>query len=319
MEIRNLKTGDQVTAFYLLKAVKVGETARGSKYLDLTLGDKTGEMNAKLWDATQEHIESFKPSLLVKVQGSTETYQDKLQMKINRIRVSEEADGVSLADFIKAAPKTPIELLESIKAAAASIQDITINRIVSHCMDNKTGTFSTFPAAKGVHHNYYAGLAYHTSRMLELAEFLCKQRPFLNHDLLKAGIILHDIAKTEEYEAENGIASGFTVRGSLIGHINLAYGYIIEACLQHGIDQNSEIVSLLQHLVLSHHGQLEWGSPVKPQLPEAVALHHIDLIDAKLQAVEDALMELPVTEQWTKPLLAINNAKVLKVNRGDGQ
>ena len=313
MEIRNLKPGDQVTAFYLLKTVKVGETSRGSKYLDMTLGDKTGEINAKLWDATPEQESTYKPSMLVKVQASVETYQDKPQLKIIRIRPADSTDGVVLEDFIKTAPMHSDDLYTAIMKTVLDIRDDILRNIVLHCFEKVCRQFLTFPAAKGVHHNYYAGLAYHTNRMLELADFLCKQRPFLNADLLKAGIILHDIAKTEEYEADNGIATGFSTRGNLIGHINLVYGWIIEACLQHGIDQNSQTVTLLQHLVLSHHGQLEWGSPVKPQLPESVALHHIDQLDAKLQAVEDALEELPAGEEWTKPLLAINNARVLKV------
>ncbi|MGW9128104.1 3'-5' exoribonuclease YhaM family protein [Paenibacillus chitinolyticus] len=312
VNIRDMKSGDQVTDFYILKAIKIGETTRGSKFLDLTLGDKTGEINAKLWDATPEQETTYKPSMLVKVQASIETYNDKLQMKISRIRTTDLADGVALTDFIKAAPVDPIQLLNTITETAEQLKDATLKTIVQDCLGRVTERFVIFPAAKSAHHNYYAGLVYHTSRMLELAEFLCHQRPFLNADLLKAAIILHDIAKTEEYEAENGIASGFSTRGSLIGHINLAYGWIIEACLHNGIDQNSETVTLLQHVVLAHHGQLEWGSPVQPQLPEAVAIHFIDQLDAKMQAVEDALGEIPNGEQWTKSMLILDRARVFK-------
>ncbi|KKX53269.1 3'-5' exoribonuclease YhaM family protein [Brevibacillus borstelensis] len=316
MNIRDMKPGDQITGFYLLKTVKVGETRSQSKYLDLTLGDKTGEINAKLWDATPEHEVTYKPSLLVKVQASVETYQDKPQLKIIRIRPTDLADGVALADFIKAAPSDPTALVESIESVSKQIGSETLRTIVTYCIHKAGKALFTFPAAKSNHHNYYAGLAYHMNRMLELADAVCQLRPILNADLLKAAIILHDIAKTEEYEAENGIASGFTTRGSLIGHISLVYGWIIEACLQYGIDQNSEMVTLLQHTVLAHHGQLEWGSPVQPQTPEAVAIHYIDQLDAKLQAVEDALAELPDNERWTKQLFILDKARVFKSNGG---
>jgi len=313
MKIRDMKPGDQLTGFYLLKTVKVGETSRGSKFLDLTLGDKTGEINAKLWDATPEQEATYKPSTLVKVQASVETYQDKLQLKIIRIRQADLADGVAVTDFIKSAPADPISLLNIITETAEKLGDSVLKTIVQDCLGRVTERLVSFPAAKSAHHNYHSGLAYHTVRMLELADFICKQRPFLNPDMLKAAIILHDIAKTEEYEAENGIATGFSTRGSLIGHISLAYGWILEACLHNGIDQHSETVTLLQHTILAHHGQLEWGSPVQPQTPEAVSIHFIDQLDAKLQAVEDALSEVPDGEQWTRQLFILDRARVYKV------
>ncbi|MED1954629.1 3'-5' exoribonuclease YhaM family protein [Brevibacillus centrosporus] len=318
INVRDMKSGEEVIGFYLLKSVKVGETSRGSKYLDLTLGDKTGEINAKLWDATPEQESTYKPSMLVKVQASVETYQEKLQLKISRIRTTNLADGVAITDFLKAAPADPIELLTYITETIEQMKTDTLKTIVKDCLERVTERFVWFPAAKSAHHNYYAGLIYHTKRMLEMADSICELRPVLNADLLKAAIILHDIAKTEEYEAENGIATGFSTRGSLIGHINLAYGWIIEACLHNGIDQNSELVTLLQHAVLAHHGKLEWGSPVQGQTLEAITIHFIDNLDAKLQAAEDALSELPAGEGWTKPMFILDKARIFKTDHAGG-
>ncbi|MDF2961341.1 MAG: metal dependent phosphohydrolase, partial [Paenibacillus sp.] len=147
----------------------------------------------------------------------------------------------------------------------------------------------------------------------EIGDFICKQRPFLNADLLKAGIILHDIAKPEEMVAQLGIVSDYSNQGKLLGHIAMASNWITEAAIKCGIDLQSERVLALQHLVLAHHNLGEWGSPVQPQTAEAVALHHIDALDAKLQMVEDALDVLPDTESWTPVIRGLENKPVYRM------
>lgn len=308
-QINEMKDGDEFVGFYLIKEseVKQTNTTPPKDFMNITLSDASGQVPAKLWDATESDKELFKALSLVKVQGIVQLYREKLQVKINRIRKANAADGVELTDFVRAAPAEPETLVARIRAAAAEIADAEVRTIVAYCLDKAGDRLLHSPAAKSHHHAYYAGLAYHIVRMLELGDFICAQRPFLNADLVKAGIILHDIAKPEEMVSELGIVSDYSNAGKLIGHISLASLWIAEAAFKSGIDPDSERVMALQHLVLSHHNLGEWGSPVQPQIAEAVALHYIDSLDAKLQMIEDALESTAGSEDWTPQIRGLEN------------
>jgi 3'-5' exoribonuclease len=271
------------------------------------------QIPAKYWDVTTQDKEILSAMVLVKVQGIVQTYRDKLQVKITKIRKVTDEDQVSLTDFIRSAPISPIDLIKTIKQTIESITDTEIKQIVLFCVAKVEEKLSHYPAAKTHHHAYFAGLAYHIVRMLEIGNFIVKQRPFLNLDLIKAGIILHDIAKPEEMIAQLGIVSEYSNHGKLIGHIAMASSWIIEGAIKSGIDPDSERILGLQHLVLSHHNLGEWGSPVQPQTAEAVALHHIDVLDAKLQMVEDALDTTADTEQWTPMIRGLENKAIYRL------
>lgn len=315
--IRTFTEGDEIIGFYLLKKADIKQTnlTPPKDYFDFVLADISGEIPAKLWDVSPVDKETYFPMMLVKVQGIVQMYREKPQMKINRIRKATEEDGYALTDFIRSAPIQPVDLVNIIKQTAASIQDSEIRSVVEFCICKVEERLMHYPAAKGMHHAYYAGLAYHICRMLELGEFVAKQRPFLNLDLIKAGIILHDIAKPEEMNAELGIVTDYSFKGKLLGHISLAANWIIEASIALGMDTSGEKIVILQHLVLSHHNLGEWGSPVQPQIPEAVALHYIDTLDAKLQAVEDALDSMPDSEEWTQSLRIIENKQIYRMRK----
>lgn len=307
--INELKDGEEFVGFYLIKEseVKQTNTTPPKDFMNITLSDASGQVPAKIWDASESDKENFKALTLVKVQGITQLYREKLQVKINRIRKSTAEDGVTLTDFVRAAPVDPEALVARIHAVKDSIADDEIRTIVNYCLDKAGDRLLHSPAAKSHHHAYYAGLAYHIVRMLELGAFICGQRPFLNADLVMAGIILHDIAKPEEMVSELGIVSDYSNPGKLIGHISLASLWIAEAAYRSGIDATSERVMALQHLVLSHHNLGEWGSPVQPQIAEAVALHYIDSLDAKLQMIEDALDTTGSHEDWTPQVRGLEN------------
>lgn len=313
--IRQLKNQDDFIGFYLLKEVEVKQTnsTPPKDYLDIVLCDATGELPAKLWDASTVDKEAFFPMGLVKVQGLVQTYRERLQIKIMKIRPAREEDGVKLTDFIRSAPISPVDLIHTIKQVIAGISDEEISAIVNFCVGKVEDKLDQAPAAKTHHHAYFGGLAYHMVRMLEIADFLCRQRPFLNGDLLKAGIILHDIAKPEEMVAQLGIVSEYSLQGKLVGHISMASNWITEAAVRLGMDLDSPKVMGLQHLVLSHHNLGEWGSPVQPQMAEAVALHYIDAMDAKLQMVEDALATTPESDDWTPMIRGLENKAIYKL------
>lgn len=312
--IKTLVDGDEMLGFYLLKRADVKQTnsTPPKDYFDFVLSDASGEISGKLWDIKPIEKETYFPMTLVKIQGTVHSYRDKLQVKIHRIRKTVEEDGVHLTDFIRSAPIQPIDLVYTIKQAAAGIKDTGIRAIVEFCISKVEDKLMHYPAAKTHHHAFYAGLAYHLCRMLELGEFIAKQRPFLNLDMIRAGIILHDIAKPEEMIADMGIVTDYSFTGKLLGHISIASTWIAEAALKLGMELTDEKVVMLQHMVLSHHNLGEWGSPVQPQLPEAVALHYIDQLDAKLQSVEDAFDTMSDADQWTQPIRSVENKQIYR-------
>ncbi|MGG4032636.1 HD domain-containing protein [Paenibacillus cisolokensis] len=314
--IKELTTNDEFVGFYLLKELELKQTntSPAKDYFDLVLCDASGQLPAKYWDVKETEKDSFSPMTLVKVQGIVQLYREKPQVKITRIRNVSNEDGVSLTDFIRAAPIESAELLEVIYRVIESISDPVIRDIISFCVDKVSEKLAHYPAAKMHHHAYFAGLAYHIVRMLEIGEFLCKQRPFLNADMIKAGIILHDIAKPEEMIAQLGVVTDYSVQGKLIGHIAMAAGWITEAALRLELPLDSEQVIGLQHLILSHHNLGEWGSPVQPQTAEAVALHYIDALDAKLQMAEDALSATSDKELWTQPVRGLENKALYRMS-----
>ncbi|OBR63964.1 phosphohydrolase [Paenibacillus oryzae] len=313
--IKDLSTNDEFVGFYLLKELELKQTntSPAKDYFDLVLCDSSGQLPAKYWDVKETERDNFSPMTLIKVQGVVQLYREKPQLKIIRIRNIREEDGVSLTDFIRAAPMGSTELLEVIDRVIESISDPVIRDIVSFCVDKVREKLAHYPAAKMHHHAYFAGLAYHVVRMLEIGEFLCKQRPFLNADMIKAGIILHDIAKPEEMIAQLGVVTDYSTQGKLIGHIAMAASWITEAALRLELPLDSQQVIGLQHLILSHHNLGEWGSPVQPQTAEAVALHHIDALDAKLQMAEDALSATSDKELWTQPIRGLENKALYKM------
>ncbi len=315
MLIKQFIDGEDFTGFYLLKEVDVKQTngATPKEYLDIVLSDSSSQISAKLWDASKLDVETFVAMTVVKVQGIVQTYREKLQVKVVRMRKATEEDGVSVTDFIRSAPIDSSKLLAVIEETISSLKQPEIKAVTEFCYNKVKDRMTASPAAKTHHHAYYGGLAYHIVRMLELGEFICKQRPFLQADLLKAGIILHDIAKPAEMNSSYGIVSDYSDHGKLLGHISMASNWIAEAAVKLDIDTESNPIVALQHMVLSHHNLGEWGSPVQPQLPEAVALHFIDGIDAKLQMVEDMLQITPDTEPWTPFIRGLENKAIMRM------
>lgn len=313
MEIKDFLDRNEFVGFYLLKHAAVKQTSDQRDYLDMIIADKTGEIALKFWDITDTDKETYFSGMVVKVQGTASLYREKLQGKVIRMRLANDADGYAVSDFVKAAPVPPADLLAVIEKTIESLFSPKVRTIVQFCVGRVREQLMSYPAGKSIHHAYYAGLAYHIVRMLELADFLCKQRPFLNSDLLRAGILLHDLCKVEEFiGGEQGIVTEYTARGNLLGHISIVNNWIYEAALVYNLGTQDKTVTALQHLVLSHHGKLEYGSPVLPQLPEAIALAHIDMLDSRLQAVEDALDN--TTEECITSLRAIDGGRVYRIN-----
>ncbi|MFZ5966726.1 MAG: 3'-5' exoribonuclease YhaM family protein [Bacillota bacterium] len=309
-KIQEFAVGETVEGFFLIKAVSVKVSSNQSKYMDLTLGDQTGEINGKLWDCSNGDEEIFINSTLVKVRGGVTEWQGKLQLRIDKIRLANESDQLSIEEFVPAAPYKPDEMYDSVLNYIEEIEHPDMKRLVLSIFESNKEKLYYFPAAQKNHHAIRSGLLYHILRMLMTAEKLCQVYPSIDKDLLYAGVILHDIAKLEELNANTlGIVSDYTAEGHLLGHIIQGIKLIEKTGEALGVDK--EISTVLQHMVLSHHYEPEFGSPKKPMIPEAELLHYLDMIDARMYDMEKALSTIEPAG-FTEKIWSLDNRKLYK-------
>lgn len=308
--INDFRAGDTLTSFFLVRKAECKSTNSGSKYLDMVLGDSGGEISAKMWDCTPQDEAQYVPNILVKIKGNIVEWQGKKQLKIEKIRLVNEEDGVSIRDFVPAAPYEPEEMYSELLQYAAKIGHDKIRELVGLIIDDCGERLKTYPAALQNHHSIRSGLLYHILTMLKAGERLAEVYPILDKDLLYAGIILHDIAKLDELKAgELGLASEYTTEGKLLGHIVQGIKKIEQAAQRAGLDENTSL--LLQHMILSHHYEPEFGSPRRPMFPEAEVLHYLDMLDARMYDMEKALAEIQPGE-FTERIWVLNNRKLYK-------
>ena len=292
-KINEYSVGERVDSFLIIKRVDLKTTnSNQKKYLDFILGDATGDISAKLWDVPVNLEEAFEANMLVRVRGVITSYQGQLQFKVERIREGNENDPVNPADLVPSAPLEPEFMYgEILNRYIGGLENKDMKHIVEQIFLENKEKLMYYPAAKSNHHSIRSGLLYHVLTMLRLGDAMMTIYPFLSHDLLVSGIILHDMAKLVEMDSSSiGIVREYTVPGTLLGHISIGVEQIGRVGREVGASE--EVIMLLQHMVLSHHYQPEYGSPVKPMFPEAEMLHHIDLIDARMydmKLVQDGL------------------------------
>lgn len=307
MKINTLKDSDNVKAVYLVSNVTQGKTKGGDDYLNLVLQDNSGDIDAKKWQATAEEIKSLKSGDFILVNANVINYRNSLQMKIEEFEIV-APDQVNLDDFIKQAPIDIEELKNELVKYIKKIDNENINKIVSLIVKKYGKEISVYPAASRIHHAYKGGLLHHIISMLHLGDALIGLYPGLNKDYLYAGIILHDLGKIEEL---NGvIATEYTLKGRLVGHISIIHSQIHEVVTELGLNDSEEAI-ILEHLVIAHHGKLEYGSPVLPLTREAEVLNFIDMFDAKMNTLN---RELDNTEEgnFTDKLFFLDNRSFYK-------
>jgi 3'-5' exoribonuclease len=284
MLIKDLKDGQHIHQTFLVNQVNKGLTAAGQPYLTLNLQDKSGLIEGKFWDVKPEIEAMIEPGAFLLVDGDVVAYRQMLQVKITQInRLNQET--VDVAMFTMAAP-VPLKTLEKdLKKAIESIQDQDYQRITETLIKKFYDLFIVYPAAVRNHHEYISGLLFHTLSMIKLADALIPLYPPINRDLVYAGILLHDLGKTQEFTS--AVIPRYSTEGKLIGHIQFM-GAEIQA-LGATLNIDREKVMLLQHIVLSHHGKPEFGSSVMPATKEALLVHMIDDFDAKMTMLGKAL------------------------------
>ena len=285
MYLSDIKRDDRFEGYLIVRSAEQRASANGKNYLDMTLADKSGSINAKMWDGT---VQPPLAGSIVKVRATGNEFNGRMQLRVEKIRVAESRDQVDMSALIPCAPRDPNEMLGEVVRAADHIADPDLRRITCELLDSAGDKLLTFPAAKQMHHAERSGLLHHTTTMLRAANAIMSVYPQLNASLLIAGVIVHDLAKIDEMDADTlGLVSDYSVDGKLIGHI--VRGVVNIQLAAEKTKANPGKALLLQHMVLSHHGIPEYGSPLAPKFPEAEVLNTIDTLDARLYEMDEAL------------------------------
>lgn len=309
IKIKEMKCGDDNVEFTaLISHVTSGKTngANKSNYLSIVFQDETGTIDAKLWNASQEQMNSLTLGAVVRGKGDIIKYSDDRQMKIVSI------DNISYQEsqqvqFLSKAPMNSELMMNEIMDYVKCISNLKLYTLTKYLFENSMEKLEIYPAASRNHHEFVSGLAYHTLSMLRIAKSLITIYPQLNADLIYAGIILHDLGKTVELSGP--VVPKYTLEGKLLGHISIAQAMVLEASKTLNIE--GEEVILLQHMILSHHGKNEYGSPVLPQIREAEIVYLIDNIDARINMFDKALENVELGD-YSKRIYALENRTIYK-------
>jgi len=298
--VRDLRPGERVLGFYLVRHKQLEpfrDRARG-EFLTLTLTDRTGEILARVWEDAPAMAETFERGQVVKALGEVEEYMGRWQAILEKIRPA-EADEYDLADMFPATERDVDEMLAEVRAAMSEIENPHLQALAACFFDDEefVARFSRAPAARRVHHAYLGGLLEHTIEVVTLCKALLEVYPQIHRDLLLAGALLHDVGKVNEFVYETDI--DYSDEGRLMGHIVMSDRLVSDA-IGTLPDFPDDLALRLRHMILSHHGRYEWGSPRRPKTLEAVALHHVENLDAQVNRFHRILASRRDLEKpWT--------------------
>lgn len=310
MQIKDFKVGEEVTGFYLIKAKNVKVSSANKPYIDFTFQDITGEVNAKLWEVKGDVEKQYNPGEVVKIQASVTQWQQSVQLKLIKIRTATPEDQVDYSAFIPVAPIEADTMYNEILFYINKMVSADVKKLVLTLLEAYKDKLMYYPAAKSNHHAIKSGLLYHIIRMLRAGDALGDIYKNINKDLVFAGVILHDIEKINEMTAtESGVVDTYTVEGQLLGHIIMGIKRIDEESKRLGIDP--EVSLLVQHMILTHHYEPEFGSPKKPLIPEAELLHYLDMVDARMYDMNKALKGVEPTE-FSDPVFVLDRRRLYR-------
>jgi 3'-5' exoribonuclease len=283
--IDQLQENDRVDDVFLVKSSRLAETRAGKPYLILSFADKSGEIGGPVWDNAERVSEISQAGNFVHLKGQVQSYREKLQLRIESVVTVKEED-VNLADYMPASDNDLEEMAEQVRGIAASIENRWVRKLLNRFFTKGEiwDNFQSAPAAKGIHHAYVGGLIEHSLSMAKVADMLASHYPGVDRSILLAGVMLHDIGKLQELETEIGLVD-YTPQGRLKGHLVIGSEMVAEAAAKiKGFP--GDLLTQIQHLILSHHGRLEFGSPTLPMTTEAFLLSFIDDLDSKMNLIE---------------------------------
>ncbi len=312
--VSELGADQSIVTYFLVCGKEMCSSAKGRKWLQLELGDKTGVIFGKMWDGFENAAASVAPDDVVKIQARSKTYNGKLELTVEKIRRA-EPEEYDLDDLVPHTEKSIAELKKKLGAYVAAVRNPWIARLLEAVLDDPrvAGRFERAPAAKMMHHAYVGGLLEHVVSLCGLCRLMGEHYPELDGDILIAAAVLHDIGKLDEMAYERAVQ--YTPEGELLGHILI--GYELVSRKMDGIEGfPTELRTLVLHLIASHHGQYEFGSPKLPMTREAVVFHYLDELDSRVGAMRRGL-EAPAAEGeeiWTGRVAALGR-RLLRTDR----
>lgn len=296
--VRDLQANQILTTTFLVKSKEVRAKKSGEPYLSLTLGDKSGDLDAKMWENIQEADSTVDRDDFVKVKGMVQVFRNKPQLTIHKLRKCRD-DEVDFSDYFPKTTKDVEEMFEELLNIVDSIQNSALRELLMNVLMDESFAekFKQAPAAKVLHHAWLGGLLEHTLSLCKLCRLVASHYPDIDLDLLLSGAVLHDVGKTEELSYHRSFS--YTNEGQLLGHMILELDFINEKISQiDGFPRG--LKTLVQHLIISHHGEYEFGSPKLPMFPEALVLHCLDNLDSKLEAMRAILRnDASIDGNWT--------------------
>lgn len=294
--ISDLQEGQQIDDVFVVSRANLLETKAGKPYLALALMDKSGEIEARIWDQAQRFADHAVAGNFVHVQGQAKSFRESLQLTLGFLEQI-PADTAPMEAFMPASPRPRAEMEAELDALIASFTDPGLRELLEKIFSGKTRElFCLAPAAKKMHHAYLHGLLEHTLSIAGLADKTASYYEALDRDLLLSGVLLHDLAKIKEFSF-SAPPFDYTTQGRLLGHLMLGCEIVVKAA-ENVADLQRERLDQVLHLILSHHGQYDFGSPVLPMTRESLILHHLDDMDAKMQYC-DKLVEGMEEDGWT--------------------
>lgn len=306
-KIKDFIEKDSLKQPLLVKSVIKGVTQKGAQYATIIFQDNSGTIDGKVWTLKPEIEEVLQVGKIVDVKFEVLLYNKQLQLKVQTIQPLEQS-MYQMSDYILASSISKNELEQSIKKYVISIKNEIYAKIVKQMLNIYWKEYLEYPAASKNHHSFLGGLATHTLGMLDVANSICELYPQLNRDLLISGVIIHDIGKL--IELSGPITTEYTLEGKLIGHISIGHAKLYKVIDELQLQDHEEAI-LLRHMILSHHGHLEFGSPVLPLLQEAEVLSMIDNLDARLNTLQDALSKVAPGE-FTQRIFPLENRMFYK-------
>lgn len=288
MWIKELNDGNKFVGPLMVCVMNKGVTDKGLNYASLILQDKSGSISAKKWDLSSEEEAILKVGSIIRIDAVVNLYKGSKQLKINSVCEVYDKESINLQDFQKISPIPQEELIARLNKHLDSIKNKDVSLITKTIINKIYDKYISYPAAVSVHHEFACGILHHSVAMADLACDVCERYPDLDKDLLISGALLHDGGKTIEYE--NPMTPALTLEGKLVGHISLMF-HIYKQTIDE-LNLESEKSILIEHMILSHHGKMEWGSPVVPMTKEAFVLHWIDYMDSRLMIMDKVLGNL---------------------------
>lgn len=305
-KVCDFQDGDKLSVKLLISQVNKGVTNKGAPYLSLVLQDKSGVIDAKYWNVSEAQLDLYKPGMVALFHFDVLSHQKQLQVRVQSIDILDRKEE-DLAEYVRSSSIPKAQLQSEIYDIVEGMQNTTYQSITKHILKECEKDFFAYPAASRIHHDFVGGLATHVLGMLHVAQSLCALYPLLDKDLLLSGIILHDIGKLTELSGP--VITEYTLEGKLLGHISIMQAKVSEVANQLNI--HDENVTMLRHMILAHHGEYEFGSPVLPQIPEAEMLHYIDNIDARMNIMDKAFAQTQDGE-FTPKIFALENRMFYK-------